>query len=208
MTMQTLYYVPNACSLAAHIALEWCDASYEAIATNFGDQILYDLNPIGTVGILQRDNDAATLTQTPAILRYIARRYPDANIGDDGSLDGAAEIDSWLSFLVSDVHHAFHLLFIPERYAIEDNQAAREAALSLCCRNFGVLDKHLTDRAFMLGERRSILDAYIFPMIRWSKIKFPQERQSFGRLNDLHDRLIADDGVQRAMRAEGILEAA
>lgn len=201
--MLKLFYVPNACSLAIHIALEWCDTEYESVQTAFGDAVLSELNPIGTVGILDRGDGSEPLTQTPAILRYLSRRFTEANVGDDGSLNGSAEMDRWLSFLVSDVHHAFHLLFNPKRYSIEGNGSARTAALSLCKRNFKVIDDHLSDREFIIGNGKSIVDAYLFPMIRWSYVKFPEADRTFANINAFHSRMLNDPAVKQAMEKEG-----
>lgn len=198
-----LYYVPNASSLASHIALEWVDADYEAIATSFGDDILYKLNPIGTAGILEFE-DGFVLSQVPAILKYLSMTYPHARIGGQGDDRAEADIDKWSSFLASDVHHAFHLLFNPARYGIDGNETARQAALQLCFRNFNVLNEHLESQTYMLGDQKSILDAYVLPMIRWSYVQFPPERKNYANLNALHDRLIEDASVISAMQQEGI----
>lgn len=204
--MMKHYYVPNASSLATHIALEWVDADYESIRANFFDDILYSVNPIGTAGTLDCGN-GLTITQVSAALKYIAATNPNTDIGDQGELQNAVELDRWLSFLGSDVHHAFHLLFNPVRYAIEKNDGAREAALKLCYRNFDVIEKHLDGKDYLMGDRQTILDAYLFPMIRWTYIQFPEDRRNYANVNALHDRMLADPGVIKAMECEDIVDA-
>lgn len=189
-------------------ALEWAGVEYDTVTASFGDDLLYELNPIGTVGILGRGPGQKPLSQTPATLQYLARSFPETQIGSDGSPDNAAEYDQWLNFLVSDVHHAFHLLFIPDRYSITDKGAARDAALALCYRNFKVLEAHLADRPYMMGDQKSIIDAYVFPMTRWSLMQFPPDAPMFPNLAALHDRMRADPKVEKAMRNEGIWELA
>lgn len=197
--MYTLYYVPNATSMATHIALEWCSAPYKAVRTNFGDKVLSDLSPIGTAGTLARDDGQAPILQTPAILQYLARSYPEANIGSDGTAEGSLEYEQWLNFLVSDVHHAFHLVFNPARYAIEGNTQAHEAALALCYRNYGILDNHLKNRKFMVGDRKTIVDAYVFPMIRWSFVAFPENARNYPALYAFHDRMMEDPSIKKVL---------
>lgn len=200
------YYVPNASSLAVHIALEWAGADYEPIKTEFGSQILKDLNPIGTAGVI-KFKDGFVLAQVPALLKYLTSLYPDADMGSDPDPRACAEMDRWLSFLVSDVHHAFHLLFNPSRYAIEENNGARDAALMLCYRNFKVLDTHLSSTQFMLGQKKSILDSYLLPMVRWSYVIFPEDKKDFTHLNAHHDMMLKDEAVITAMEQEGIWDS-
>lgn len=197
------YYVPQATSLAVHIALEWADAEFEPISSEFGSDTLKKLNPIGTAGIIDF-GDGFVLPQVPALLKYLSRLFPSLDLGVEDDPRRAALIDYWFSFLVSDVHHAFHLLFNPARYGIEDNASARDAALALCFRNFKVLDDHLSKNHFMLGEDKSVLDAYLLPMVRWSYIQFPKEKHNFHNLNRHHDAMLEDEGVIAAMEQEGI----
>lgn len=204
--MMKHYYVPNASSLATHIALEWVDAEYESIRANFFDDILYSVNPLGTAGTLDCGN-GLMITQVSAALKYIAATNPNTSIGDQGKLQNTVELDRWLSFLGSDVHHAFHLLFNPARYAIENNDTAREAALKLCYRNVNVIEKHLDGKDYLMGDRQTILDAYLFPMIRWTYIQFPENRRNYTNINALHDRMLADPGVVKAMEREDIVDA-
>lgn len=198
-----LYYKQHASSLAVHIALEWVGAKYEAIRTEFFDDVLYKHNPTGTVGFLKMP-DGGIRTQVSAVMKELARKHPEANI--DGGTDSETQFqcDRWLFFLTSDVHHAFHLLFLPDRYAIDGNDTARAAALELSYRNFDILDKHLEGRDYMLGDRVSVVDALLFPMIRWSYMQFPEEKRNFANLNALHDRMLEDPGVRSAMEDEEI----
>jgi len=83
------YYTPGACSLGSHIALEWSGADYQAESVPFADERLKEIYPEGNgkVPILDRENGLPPLTQSPAILRYIADRYPGAEIGSSDSID-------------------------------------------------------------------------------------------------------------------------
>jgi glutathione S-transferase len=131
--------------------------------------------------------------QTPAILRYLGRAYPDANLAATETSEGRIEIDQWLNFLVSDVHHVFHLIFNP----------ARDAALTLCYRNFDVLEKHLEHREFMVGDCKSIVDAYLFPMVRWTFVAFPEGARNYPTIYAFHDRMRSDASVEKVLRDEG-----
>src|SRR3546814_18866566 len=81
-----LYYMPNACSLAPHIALEWAGADYEGVRLDH-DQVhgedYLKLNPKGAVPTLITD-DGRVLTEALAVLLYIADRFPQADPGAAG----------------------------------------------------------------------------------------------------------------------------
>ncbi len=203
--MLTLYYSPNACSLSVHIVLHWCNAIFETERVVFGQPPLTKLSSLGTVGLIDRGDESGILTQTPAILLYLAERFPLAGIGGEDSLNGRAEKNQWLSFLVSDVHHVFHLLLRSSRYGIENNKSARDSARKLCIERLTILENHLKSNQWMLGDQRSIVDAYLFPMIRWYYRVFPEKEHHFKSLNRFYDAMYVDIGVQYAMQEEGIL---
>ena len=79
--MLTLFYAPATCALASHIALEDAGADYVARRVDFraGEQRSPEylaVNPKGRVPALAADR--GILTETPAILAYIAQTYPQA----------------------------------------------------------------------------------------------------------------------------------
>ena len=84
--MFKLYYAPGTCARASHIALEEAGASYTAERLDFKNsqqttpQYLA-INPKGRVPALVTDR--GTLTETPAILAFIAQSFPQARLMPD-----------------------------------------------------------------------------------------------------------------------------
>ena len=81
--MLTLYYATNTCALASHIALEESGAAYDTRLVDFAtaEQTKPDylrINPKGRVPALVTDR--GVLTETPAILAYIAQTHPAARL--------------------------------------------------------------------------------------------------------------------------------
>ena len=81
--MLTLFYAPNTCALASHITLEEAGAAYEAKRLNFAENEqrkpeYLKINPKSRVPALVTDQ--GILTETPAILVYIAQMFPKANL--------------------------------------------------------------------------------------------------------------------------------
>lgn len=124
--MLKLFYAPGTCALAPHIVLEWIGEPYELEKVKFSDPAYLKLNPLGQVPAML-DGNSDVMNQADAILKYLARKYPEAKLGDDGTLQDAYELDRWLAFLTGDAHPAFFPFFAPQRYALDDSKATQQA---------------------------------------------------------------------------------
>ncbi|AYF02895.1 glutathione S-transferase family protein [Paracoccus yeei] len=202
--MPKLIYHTGACSLAPHVVLEWIGAPYEEQAVEFGDRDLLAANPAGAVPVLIED-DGWTLTQCGAILHYLASKHPQADLEGGDDARAAAELDRWSSFFTGDLHPSFYPIFMPQRYTTSADPAARdavqEAGRKLVRKRLKLLDAQLDGRDFILG-RRSVVDAYAFPMIRWAANLLPEGIQAWPNVQALHDRIAADPAVQRVLARE------
>src|SRR3954451_24994578 len=81
--MLKLYYAPHTCALASHIALEEAGAAYETVRLNFKTEDqkkpgYLAINPKGRVPALVTGQ--GIITETPAILLYIAQTHPAAKL--------------------------------------------------------------------------------------------------------------------------------
>lgn len=202
--MTTLYYAPGACSLAPHIVLEWIGAPYEAVKVGFGSDELLAVNPAGAVPTL-REDDGWLLSQAGAILDYLAQKHPEVGLGGGDSLREKAEAHRWSAFFTSDMHAAFWPIFLPHRYTTDKSDEAKQAAVqaghALVRKQLGHLDAHLEGREWMLGDR-SVIDAYAFPMIRWAIKMLPDGLKGYDNVQALHDRIAADEAVQKVLARE------
>jgi len=104
--MLKLYYTPGTCARASHIALEEAGAAYTAEQVDFKNSQqttpeYLRINPKGRVPALVTDR--GVLTETPAILAYIAQSYPAAKLMPDDAF-AFAQAQSFNSYLCSTVH--------------------------------------------------------------------------------------------------------
>ncbi|TDR95039.1 glutathione S-transferase family protein [Enterovirga rhinocerotis] len=191
--------------MAPHIALEWIGAPYEAIKVGYGSKELLAVNPAGAVPTL-REDDGWILTQAGAILDYLARKHPEAALGGGDGPRAEAEAHRWSAFFTSDVHAAFWPIFMPYRYTTDEGDAARQAVVEaghkLVAKQFAVLERHLDGRQYILEDRRSVIDAYAFPMIRWAGKLLPGGLSPYPNVQGLHDRIAADPGVRTVLARE------
>ncbi len=205
--MLKLYYYPGACSLAPHVVLEWVRAPYETVRVKFGDPQYLAVNPAGTVPALDT-GEGWILTQAGAVLQHLARIFPEARLGADGSNREQAELDRWSHFITGDLHPAFFPLFVPQRYTASKQDSAREdvkiAAQALAAKKLDLIELHLAGKDYFLGGRRTILDAYVLPMFRWARAMLPDGLKRHPNCENLLQRIEADPAVKKVLASEGI----
>lgn len=204
--MIKLFYAPGTCALAPHIVLEWIGEPYELEKVNPKDPAYQKLNPLGQVPAMI-DGDRGVMNQADALLKYLAAKYPEAQLGDDGSLQEAYELDRWLAFLTGDVHPAFFPFFASQRYTTDESdraqQAVKESSYKLVDRVFQHLDHHLDGKEYIVGDRCTIADPYAFAMTRWGNL-LPKPLSDYPNLNRFYQRMQQDEGVKRAMKQQEI----
>jgi Glutathione S-transferase len=200
-----LYYSPGACSLSDHIALEWIGHPYEAIEVSREQRKTPEylkINPAGAVPAFEQDG--WVLTQNAAILNYLADSFPEARLGGDGTPRGRAEVNRWLAFANADIHPSFHPLFGSTSY-LEDPaliDLSKDAARTKLRGLFERVDAQLAGRDWVTGSR-SIADPYLFVVTRWAKAN-KIDLTGFANLERFFNAMLADPGVQRALKQEGL----
>lgn len=205
-----LYYMPGACSLADHIALEWAGAKYELVEmnhTSIKSPEYLALNPNGSVPVLVHDD--FVLTQNAAVLYYLAELHPAARLLGGETLRERAEVMRWLAFLNSDVHKAFKPLFASKSQVEHDPAADRSttAARQQIRRYLETADRQLEERGWIAGKR-SVADPYLFVILRWAK-GMEIDLDGLPNLAAFTNRMYADPGVRSALFAEeGVVIAA
>lgn len=198
-----LYYLQGACSLAVHIVLEWIDQDYESQSVS-RDELkstkFLSLNPTGTVPVFQ-DGDLL-LSQSTAILQYLAEKYPAANLlGSD--LTARAETRRWLGLVNSDVHRVFGLFFAWPKYVGENcKEEFLQGAQKQLNEYLHILNQQLAGKDYLTGTR-SIADAYLWVTLNWSFF-LKLDISAYPELVRFHQHLSQDPGVQAALRQEGL----
>ena len=200
-----LYYFPGSCALAPHIVLEWLRADFEPVRIVKGDPEYLKVNPLGVVPAIE--HDGRLYTQADAILHWIAASNPDANLAGDGTPDSEYEINNWMAFLTGDLHPAFFPFFNPQRYTTDPDglDNAKAAGEALVANFYDHMEAHLEGREFFVGDRRSIVDAYAIPMLRWGRL-LSKPLKEYPNLNAYLGRWEQDDAVRRAMKEQGLIK--
>jgi glutathione S-transferase len=142
--MLTLYFAPGSSSMAVHIALHEIGVPFERKPMSFKNNDMRSpdylkLNPEGKIPTLVVDG--RPLTEVAAILYYLAKRFPEADLlpGDDIEVD--AQALSWMSFAASTLHPArkHGLDHAREVWRIADRRLGSGWAL----KSYSIVDIHL-----------------------------------------------------------------
>ncbi len=200
-----LYYSPGACSLAPHIALREADRFFDlervdlkTHRTSSGADYML-INPRGYVPALQLDGPGSDLLfENVAILQYIADLAPEKMLAPPHGTFAYYHMQSWLAFVSAEIHKQFSPLFVP---GTTEAVAARQRGK--VSERFVYLEDVLHDRAFLMGERFTVADAYLFVMLQWAD-RFHFDLQIYPNLDDFEFRVAQRPAVRAAMDAEGL----
>ncbi|QFI54763.1 glutathione S-transferase family protein [Aeromonas simiae] len=203
MSDLTLYLAPGSCAMAVHIALTEANAGhrYHQLDLAAGEQRRPEylaINPKGRVPALITEQ--GVLTETPALLLYVAQRFPAANLAplDDPYL--LARMQEVHCFLASTVHIAFAHGRRSSRWA-DDEQAiaAMRAKVPANMRDgFAQIEQYYLTGPWVLGERFSLADIYLFVVAGWLK-SIDIALDEFPKLAEHHRRMLARPAVQQAL---------
>ena len=205
--MYTLYYAPGSCALSVHIVLEWVGAEYNLIKVDPSDAEYLKVNPAGAVPALDIGL-SEMLTQCSAILKYLSRRFPQADLDEHDNLERDADLTRWSAFLTGDLHPAFFPVFMPQRYTTDIDGDARDnvkaAGILLVRRKLALIDQRLEGREYFMGRKRTYVDAYSVPMVRWARNVLPNQLEDYPDIRRHHLGMLEDPGVVHAMTEQGI----
>ena len=169
--MIKLFYAPGTCATASHIALQEAGADYEAVRLSFKDEEQRQapylaINPKGRVPALV--TDAGIITETPAILAWIAQTFPQAHLAPADSF-GFAQMQAFNSYLCSTVHvnHAHGRRagrWTDDAAAIVTMQAkVPETMLA----SMALLERNMFKGPWVMGSAYSVCDPYLFTLSGW-----------------------------------------
>jgi glutathione S-transferase len=205
MTLK-LFYTPGTCALASHIALEEAGANYDTVRIDFRanqqqSAEYLQVNPKGRVPALA--TDAGILTETPAILAFIAQSFPDSRLAPLGDAFDFGRVQAFNSYLCSTVHvnHAHRM----RGYRWADDAVSHEAMRKKVAQNmtacFGLIESDMFAGPWVMGERYTICDPYLFTLTQWLELDGVDPAQ-FPRVADHRQRMAARPAVKRALDAE------
>jgi glutathione S-transferase len=206
--MMTLYFAPDTCALASHLALEYAGAGYETVRLDFRRKEQRSteylrLNPKARVPALVTPQ--GVLTETPALLLYIAQSFPQAGLAplDDAFL--LARVNEFNSYLCSTVHVAHAHRMRGYRWVDESDTDALDAMKKKVPQSVGecyeLIERGMLESPWVLGERFSICDLYLFTLSQWMEGD-GLDPTRFPKVSEHRRRMSAQPLVQKVLAAE------
>ena len=208
--MIKLYYAAHTCSLASHIALEEAGAEYftERVSFKTNQQSSPDylaINPKGRVPSL--GTDRGVLTETPAMLAYIAQMFPRAQLAPLDDPFAFAQVQAFNSYLCSTLHVAHSHRMRGYRWADDESSFAdmqRKVPQSVgACYDY--VETQIAG-PWVTGEAYSIADAYLFTVAQWLEGDGVDPAR-YPKVIDRRARMAARPNVAAAIAEEFALKA-
>lgn len=204
--MIQFFYAPGSCSLASHLALEFSGADYEAIRVNLREmeqrqQKYLSINPKGRVPVLVTENNV--ITENPAILLYVAQKYPKAQLAPLDDADALSQVNSFNAYMSSTVHVAHAHGARPYRWA--DDEAAmaemKRKMPEVMTDCFAMIENEMFKGPWVIGEQFTISDLYLFTISRWLESDGVDASQ-FPNVCDHRQRMNEHEVVTRVLDAQ------
>ncbi len=170
--MLTLFHAPGTCSLASLIVLNEADIDHKVHVVNFaaGEQRGADylaVNPKGRVPALKTER--GILSETPAILLYLAQIAPQAGLAPLSDPFALGELQAFNSYLASTVHvaHAHRprgSRWADEESSIEDMKRRVPGNMTEC---FKLIETGMFQGPWVMGDTYTIADPYLYTICTW-----------------------------------------
>jgi len=204
-----LYYSPGSCSLAPHIVLNEIGQPFELRKFATADRANYSaeylaINPKGRIPALQIDG--FVLTENPAILAYLGRRFPGAGLYPADFSEAEARCLELLAWSSNTAHVAYAQLFRPERFVPSEQYypPVKECGRINYERCLTDIEKRLQCQEYAVGTQLTVVDPFWLLFYRWGVRSSYDMRNKFPAYTAYAERLCNRASVQRALTAEGI----
>ena len=207
MPLTLFYGVPEGCSFGSIVALEWSGAKYNLCRIGMPETVSSEdykrINPIGETPTLMLP-DGRMLSESMAILGHIAAKTVDKGLGFEPGSPDDDRLKQMLAFLNTSFFNAFSPLWYSFEHDLTDTA---KAAL----RNYGIakveqahaqLETLIGGKEWLIGDKRSLADAYFMGIARWNDFHKVVDRTQFPALNGLYQRMLEDPAVRFAQAIE------
>ncbi len=192
-----LFYVPGVCSLSPHIVLREMGADFELDKVDRSTKIsasgvsYNQLNPKSYVPALQLD-DGTVLTEGASIVMYLADQEGGEKVAPRPGTKERYKLQEWLVFIATEIHKNFSPLFRKT-----PDPAFRETLQ----KRLDLVAATLAKQPYLLGEKFSAADAYLFTVLRWAaRVDLPLPPA----LQQYMERVKARPAVAKALEVEGL----
>jgi len=197
------YYSPGACSLASHIILRETGNDFNLIKVDLASKTMdiggdfKQVNPHGYVPALKLENNEV-LTEGVAIMQYLADQSPDAHLAPANGTFERTRLQEKLNYLTTELHKSFTPLFS------NISEEEKKKSIKNIETKLDFINAQLSDKDYLLGDKFSIADAYLFVITNWTGLT-GIDLEKWPNIISFSQRVAKRKSVQESMRAEGLL---
>ncbi len=202
-----LYYMPGACSLAAHIIMREAGHAVELERvgrdkkTEHGENFL-EVTPKGYVPALRMD-DGEILGENVVVHNYLADLKPESKLAPPHGTKARLRQDELAVFISTEIHKTYSPLFNPAT-----PPEGRQIAMDKLATRYAMMEELLSDgRPYLTGQTFATVDAYLFTITRWAQpLNF--DLSKFPNVLAFQKRVAERPAVKAALEAEGLVKVA
>jgi GST-like protein len=170
----TVYGAAGSGSVPVEAALTLIGAPYEVIeaVTWEGDHErdkVAAVNPMRQIPALITP-DGETITESAAILIWLAEQHPEAALAPGPGDPGRAQFLRWMSFIPASIYSMFWVRDEPSRLAGDDpaaQQMITTRTVERIAECWGVMESQIEPGRWLLGDELTVLDLYVAVVSRW-----------------------------------------
>lgn len=206
--MLKLYYAAHSCALATHIVLEEVGADYSTVRIEFAKEQqksaeFLKVNPKGRVPALVTDK--GILTETPAMLVYVAQSFPASRLAPMDDPFAFAQLQSFNSYLCSHLHVAHAHRMRGHRWVDADDAHSIAAMQRKVPESVGgafeLIERDMLKGPWVMGDTYTICDPYLFTLAQWME-KDGVDLARVPRVVDHRRRMSERASVKKAIAEE------
>ena len=198
-----LYYDTFSAAMGVRVMLEEIGAPYELIETSIDRTIPRSpeqlaLNPNGWIPVLIYGDHA--MYEAAAIAIFLSDRHPEAGLAPPIDAPERGLFLQTLVYFTSSVQNAFQLDYYPDRFAdtAEGEPGAQRRGHRRLRETWGVIDDQIGANAWVLGDRFSAADIYLYMLTTWLRPDRGQPRvQDFPNVARIAGACAARDSVKK-----------
>ena len=200
-----LYYAPGACSMAPHIVAHEAGLAIELVKVDIPNKKTADggdfwkINPKGYVPALMLD-DGQVLTEAGVICQYLADQKPESGLVPPLGTIERYHLMEAINFAATEVHKQIGALFNPEL-----NDEMKKVQINTIGRRFKSLEKMLEGKQYIMGDKFSVADAYLFTVLNWTGFHHI-DVSPWPNIKAFMARVGARPKVLETMKAEGLIK--
>lgn len=200
-----LYFSPGACSMAPHIVAREAGYQFDLEKVDIpnkktaGGEDFWKINPKGYVPALRLD-DGELLTEVGVIIQYLADQKPESGLAPKAGTMERYHLMEAVNFAATEIHKQIGALFNPKM-----TPEMKEVQLGVIERRFNALEKALEGKQYVMGEKFSVADAYLFTVLNWTGMH-KIDLGKWPNIKGFMARVAARPKVQETLKAEGLIK--